>query len=86
MSNVIKLGSDILPGEPSPDIIETVERLLEMAKSGHIRAIAYATIRESDVVGTGWDGTAGTRYSLGSAIMMLHSRYAEGLLRGAESE
>jgi hypothetical protein len=86
MSNVIKLGSDVLQGEPSAELIETIERLLEMAKSGHLRAIAYATIRECDVVGTGWDGTAGTRYSLGSAIMMLQSRYAEGLLRGAESE
>jgi hypothetical protein len=86
MSNVIKLGQDVLPGEPSADLIETVERLLEMAKSGHLRAIAYATVRENDVIGTGWDGVAGTRYSMGSAIMMLQGRYSEALLQSREPD
>ena len=80
MSNIIKLGANVLPGEPDTDLIETLERLLEDAKSGNIRALAYATVCESEVLGSGWTGVAGTRYHLGSSVLMLQSRYASSLL------
>jgi hypothetical protein len=70
------------PGEPSAELVETLEYLLKDAKSGELVALGYATVRNGKVKGTGWDGMAGTRDTLGSAINMLHHRYTKALLDG----
>lgn len=80
MSNVVKLKGETLPEEPDQDIIAKLEQLLELARSGNLRGIAYATVASQLVLGTGWVGTAGTRYPLSGAIGMLHTRYFNGLL------
>ena len=79
MSKVVSFQANIIPGNPNPDIVMEIERLLDEAKSGDLTGFAYCTIR-NDNKGTGWSGNAGTRDSLGAAIMMLHHRYAAGLL------
>ncbi len=73
------------PNEPSKAIIESLEGLLAEARSGDLIAIAYCTIRDSGeptnpVQGTGWDGEAGTKHSLGTVIMMLQTRYFNAML------
>jgi len=80
MSNVISLAPGNVPGEPDPDIIATLEGLLERAKSGEMTGIAYATVAIDGTQGTGWNGVAGTRHPLGTAVMMLSYRYAQRLL------
>ena len=40
--------------EPIPDIIEELERLLEKAKAGDIKALAYFLIDGADGITTGW--------------------------------
>ena len=80
MSNVLAFRDSIPPGQPNQDLIDTLERLLAEAKSGDLRALAIATVREGNITGTGWDGSDGTRHPLSSAIMMLHSRYASALM------
>lgn len=84
MGNVVKLHDETLPDEPDADIIAKLEELLSMAKTGELRGFAYATIRPQLVLGTGWLGTAGTRYPLAAVIGMLSTRYNNALLEGAE--
>lgn len=80
MSNVISLAPGNIPGEPASEIISTLEDLLERARQGHLTGLAYATVAIDGSQGTGWDGVAGTRHPLGTAIMMLNHRYAAALL------
>lgn len=82
--SVVAFKGSIPPGQPNPDMVETLEGLLEQAKSGELRGIAYATIRTGDVTGTGWEGSDGSRHWLSSAILMLHHRYAAALVGGEE--
>jgi hypothetical protein len=82
MAEVISLRGEALPGEPDSGIVEELERLLVDAKAGKLRGIAYATCLDTGGQGTGWSGVAGSRHPLGTAIMMLHHRYARGLLEG----
>lgn len=82
MAEILKFSDAILPNEANPGLVETLEILLGQAKSGELRAMAYATVRTNNVRGTGWDGSDGTRDALSGAIMMLHSRYASDLLKG----
>lgn len=79
MSNVVAFGKSVPPGEPHADLVQTLEELLEEAKSGELRGLAYCTVRVNSVVGTGWDGADGTRYPLGAALLILHNRYAAAL-------
>lgn len=83
MSNVVKFGQTVLPGEANDDLVETLEGLLAQAKSGELRALAYCTVRQNNVISTGWDGSDGTRYPLGSAVSILSVRYATALQDGA---
>ena len=79
MSNVIALTGETVPGAPNDDIIQELEALLRRAKSGELIGLAYCTIG-AQTKGTGWSGNAGTRESIGTAIMMLHHRYAADML------
>lgn len=71
---VISLKGGPLPGKPNPDIIASLERLLEQAKAGDLIGLAYATVRTNDVSASGWDGMS-CRNSLGMAISYLQHRY-----------
>lgn len=90
MVEITRIHGGHVPGEADPEIVATLERLLEDARSGALVGFAYATVRnESGAVnnwalGTGWDGSSadGLRYRLGSAIHMLDHRYCEGMLNG----
>lgn len=82
MAEVVAFHGGVVAGEPSPDIIQTLEMLLDRAKRGELSAIAYATVSPSGTKGTGWDGIQGTRDPLSSVIMMLQHRYAAALLMG----
>ena len=79
---VIAFKGGTIPGEANDWIVEELESLLEKAKSGELRALAYATFSAGDFTGTGWVGSEGTRHPLSSAIMMLNSRYGEALREG----
>ena len=68
---------DCVPlGQPDPELIERIESILEEAKSGELRGIAYALVRTDGGQGVGWTGVDGTRHLLASGIMMLHHNYA----------
>lgn len=79
MSKVVAFRDTVLAGDPNPDIVETLERLLEQARSGELRGIAYAACKVGDVTATGWDGSDGSRHPLSTAIAVLNSRYSRAL-------
>ena len=72
-----KGGTPIAPDAPSQDVIEVLETLLERAKAGRIRGIAYA-YAETDNVGNGWAGAPGAYHPMSTAIFGLQTRW--GLL------
>lgn len=84
MSNVVRFGKTVLPGEANDDLVATLEWLLADAKSGCLRGLAYATVRENNVIGSGWDGSDGTRYPLAAAISILSVRYPTALQDGKD--
>lgn len=84
MADIHRISDKItLPGEPFGDLVTDLERLLADAKSGELRALAYAAIRKNEEIGTGWTGDHGTRNPLGLGILLLHHRYAEAVIEAA---
>ena len=79
---VVAFKNSIPPGEANPDMVAVVEDLLDRAKSGELRGLAYATFASGDITGTGWEGSDGSRHPLSSAIAMLQHRYTQALLGG----
>lgn len=79
---VVAFKNSIPPGEANPDMVAVIEDLLDRAKSGELRGLAYATFASGDITGTGWEGSDGSRHPLSSAIAMLQHRYTQALLGG----
>ena len=76
MSEIVSFMGNTPNTEAVPDIVETLESLLERAKSGEIQAFAYAVARRrGDGLSNGWDGNGGTRDDLAAAIAHLNYRY-----------
>lgn len=75
MSNVHRLGSAALPGDPDEALISELEGLLAAARAGELQGLAFCTALSSASIGTGWVGAAGTRYALGMGISILAARY-----------
>lgn len=68
--------------EPVPAVVEHCYKLLELAKSGQLRAIAYAVVEAGDGEEDGWayPGLAHasrTRFALSHAIRMLEEQWTE---------
>lgn len=86
--NIVALRSGLALAQPSEDVIECLERLLEKARSGEIRAIAYATVVDPTGSGnpanvslsTGWDSAYEMKFMTAAAIGLLGHRYNDDLL------
>lgn len=63
--------------QPVPGIVAFVEKLLDDAKAGRVRALAIAAVKQGDMVTTAWerpeDGDYG--HQLAAAIGCLSHRY-----------
>lgn len=64
---------------PDPQVIKHVEAVLEMAKSGKLRAVATAVVYHDGLVpdgetGAGYVTTPGTRYALTYAVDKLSTK------------
>lgn len=64
-------------GTPQPNVIERLEGLLELAKSGEIQAFAYAAVDRENASSNGWSGD----HDMMSAIAFLFHRYGRDCLR-----
>jgi hypothetical protein len=54
VNNVVPLGRIVGTNEPVQDVIEELEMLLERARAGEIRAIAYALVDGGGISTTSW--------------------------------
>lgn len=86
MSNVVKLGENVLlPGEANTELVETLEKLLNEAKSGELLNFAFVAVRKLDdgryASSTGWDGygTNG-KFALHSGIATLLYRFTKEVM------
>lgn len=82
MSNVVGLNGAPVPraGEPRPEVVERLERLLEMARSGEIQGVGAAVLYRDDSTQVFAVGLA-TRGMLG-AVTMLQIDVAHSLVEG----
>lgn len=80
MTNIVAIKA--APGDPDAEVVAILEDLLACAKSGELRAVAYATVSEGSNTGTGWEGAGGTKHALAFSIMMLSHRYPAAVLEG----
>jgi len=85
--NVVSIisGREVIPpGTPRPDLIAELERLLEMARSGELDGIAYASLYRTDA--TDWNvfgrWTRSTVGALHCAIYRLCSTDVDGGVNG----
>ncbi|MBS7703307.1 hypothetical protein [Chelatococcus asaccharovorans] len=84
MADIVPIrGMEVRPaGEPDPEMVQILEKLLAQARRGEIAAIGYAVVAPNTEIATGWLGLSGTRYTLGGAIGMLELRYRHALVQG----
>ena len=85
MADVVRLWGGVSECSVVPEIVETIERLLDRAKSGELQAFAFATVDGGAALATGWDGNEGTRDAMGASVSLLQSRYfAEAYPKGGD--
>ena len=70
------------PGEPSPEIIAELRRLLEQAERGEIRGLAYAVARGADFADHGYRAHGGALFATAAGVMALHHQIAADLAVG----
>lgn len=83
---VVGLRGRIPEGEAVPNVVGLLESLLQRAKAGEIRAVAYAMVQHDASVATGWEKPGGEQaksmsiesHGLGNAILTLSYRYGAG--------
>jgi hypothetical protein len=58
VAKVVSLWPAIAPPTPvvQPALVEQLEALLKLAKDGHLKGIAYATVEGAGGIGTSWVG------------------------------
>ena len=50
--------------------------MLALAKSGEMRAVAFASVMKSGDIHTGFEREAGQKFALGGAVLQMSYRYA----------
>jgi hypothetical protein len=84
-SKVVGLFGGVATLEVSAEVIAECERLLERAKRGEIRALAYVTVDPGGSIGTGWYREHLTGYVLMAGSAMLHQRLVSAALSNAQA-
>lgn len=74
MSNIASLHGNPIATEVNPELVETLERLLNDARDGKIVALAYTAATRQETYHTGWTDTP-DGISLGSGILALMSKF-----------
>lgn len=69
-------------GRINPQLVKTLEDLLEQARSGQILSMGFALVRPGDVVASGWERLDGHNHSISAAINLLAHRYNHSVYAG----
>jgi len=62
--------------QPQANVIAKLEQLLERAKAGQIRAIAFTFVKPGGWLCDGWEDDSGTVHLLMAGISYLQNRFA----------
>lgn len=78
MAKVVGLNGQPVSAETEPNIplVELLEELLDMARTGHLRGAALVTITADVSLGTTWGGDADSLLML-SGLALLNHRIAK---------
>lgn len=77
MAEVVGLRGAVPVGAPVAEVVEVLEDLLERARAGRLRAVAYVAVGADGAVGTGWKvPPEGGGHAVASGILTLGWRYA----------
>ncbi len=80
MSNVKQLpGAPTPDNAPVPEIVELIEKMLELAKKGDIRSVAVAYTLDGRGCITNWHNN-GEFYVLMSSVAVLHYEMLKGTI------
>ena len=71
-ANIKAIHGAVIKGQPDPEIIAMLERLLERAKSGDIRAMAYTTHDGDDLASFGWECGAFFHHLVAACALLNH--------------
>jgi hypothetical protein len=73
LTKVVSMRGTVLPtpGEPVPEVVETIERILEMARAGEIKGIGYCLEHADSSVSADLKGEVGYKL-LGKTIYLQH--------------
>lgn len=71
---------------PVASIVETIEELLALAKSGRLRAFAWVTVKPGGYVAQAWDCEGPNMHNLMSATTILQHRMAHELYGESTTE
>lgn len=80
--NIVNLKGDELPFEPVADVVSELRDLLALAESGQLRAIGYITVKQDQILGTGWTGESGTRNTLVTGVALMQYRMSQSICDG----
>ncbi len=82
-SNVITIGGSSGVGEqPVAEVVSYCEKLLADARSGALRAVATAEVRQGGAISHGFAYGAYMIWTLGGAVLVLQSLFAEKFKNG----
>ncbi len=82
-SNVVTIkGSTGVGEQPVEEVIDYCEKLLADARSGALRAVATAEVRQGGAISHGFAYGAYMIWTLGGAVLVLQSLFAEKFKNG----
>jgi len=84
MTNLVCLPKKPAEKAAVPEVVETLEGLLQRAKDGDITAFAYALCEPNGDTSSGWNGAEHTRDVLSVSVMCLQHRFTHSLLYGED--
>jgi hypothetical protein len=74
VSNIVPLGRIVATNEPVESVIAELEGLLERARAGEVRAIAYTIVDGGGYTSCSWDtGTADAAVLIGGIARLQYS-------------
>ena len=81
--NIVALKGIAAPGEqPVGEVISYCEKLLADARSGALRAVATAEVRQGGAISHGFAYGASMIWTLGGAVLVLQSLFVDKFKNG----
>lgn len=80
--NIVAFKDATIHGNPCPDVVAKCEELLEMAKAGELRGLAYITTHTQDSILHGWCHAEGEGHRISTGILRLTHAFTAAWVDG----